>query len=173
MEKDKISTYGVHDPGFAWVDVLGHCYIMDIFQACGLCWGPDLLLNPGFQVQDKESSPSKTPEIQQKNKGNKKEAKRQKIHYRANGQRRSVTTHPSLKLPCSPLVIRWAWLLWLVYMKTERRQHLSAGCLKCLIFPRQFPIVSSFLKHTSHSSFLCPFRSTEDGSKECYVARRL
>lgn len=52
---------------------------VDIFQACGLCWGPDLLLNPGFQVQDKESSPSKTPEVQQKNKGNKKEAKRQKI----------------------------------------------------------------------------------------------
>lgn len=27
----KISTYGVHDPGFAWVDVLGHCYIMGEF----------------------------------------------------------------------------------------------------------------------------------------------
>lgn len=90
-EQVKISTYGVHDPGFAWVDVLGHCYIMDIFQACGLCWGPDLLLNPGFQVQDKESSPSKTPEIQQKNKGNKKEAKRQKIQ-KAREEKKAETT---------------------------------------------------------------------------------
>lgn len=49
------------------------------FPGLWVVWGPDLMLNPGFQVQDKESSPSKTPEVQQKNKGNKKEAKRQKI----------------------------------------------------------------------------------------------